>query len=39
VPENNYITTCAVFKVELIYNNNKKINVHVPCQSGRPSTD
>tara|TARA_B100000795_G_scaffold110159_1_gene81334 strand:- start:199 stop:2808 length:2610 start_codon:yes stop_codon:yes gene_type:complete len=39
VPENNYMTTCAVFKVELIYNNNKKINVHVPCQSGRLSTD
>ena len=33
VPENNYMATCTVFKVELIYNNNDKVNVHVPCKS------
>jgi len=32
VPENNYIDTCAAFKVELIYNNNNKINVRIPCK-------
>ena len=34
VPENNYMDICTVFKVELIYDNNNKINVHVPCKSG-----
>ena len=33
IPENNYMDTCTVFKVELIYNNNNKINVRVPCRS------
>ena len=33
VPENNYMKTCAVFKVELIYNNNNKLNIRVPCKS------
>ena len=32
VPENNYMDTCAAFKVELIYNNNNKINVRIPCK-------
>ena len=34
VPENYITDTCAAFKVELIYNNNNKINIHVPCKSG-----
>jgi len=33
VPENNYMDICTVFKVELTYNNNNKINVRVPCKT------
>ena len=32
IPENNYLQVCTAFKVDLTYNNNNKINVHVPCK-------
>ena len=31
IPENNYKEACLAFKMELTYNNQKKINVRVPC--------
>ena len=31
IPENNYLDACPDFKIELTYNDVKKINLRVPC--------
>ena len=31
IPENNYLSGCPSFKAQIIYNNNNKINVRIPC--------
>ena len=32
IPENNYLDACPDFKIELTYNDVKKINIRAPCE-------